>query len=54
MTFLVPILAPFLLPLAIGTNIMELLTDNASLEGGFFQQFFGFWKLVWQSMTTWL
>jgi len=54
MVFLLPILAPFLFPLAIGTNAMELLTGNAALEGNFFQQFFGFWKLVWSSMTGWL
>ena len=54
MAFLIPIVAPFLFPIALGSNIMELLTGNAVLEGGFFQQFIGFWGLVWQSMTTWL
>ena len=54
MVFLLPILAPLLFPLAIGTNIMELLTENATLEGNFWQQFIGFWSLVWNSMTNWL
>jgi len=54
MVFLLPLLAPFLLPLSIGTNIMELLTDNASLDGCWWEQFVGFWGLVWNSMTAWL
>jgi hypothetical protein len=55
MVFLLPILAPILLPVAIGTNIMELLTDNAALNGSsWWDQMLSFWSLVWHTMTTWL
>jgi len=54
MVFLIPILAPILFPIALGSNIMELLTGNAALSGNFWEQFVGFWGLVWNTMTNWL
>ena len=54
MVFLIPLLAPFLFPVAVGSNIMELLTGNVVLSGNFWQQFVGFWRLIWNTMTTWL
>ncbi|MCL2298526.1 MAG: hypothetical protein FWC27_00055 [Firmicutes bacterium] len=54
MVFLLPILAPFLFPLSVGSNILELLTGNAALEGCWWEQFVGFWQLVWNSMVNWL
>ena len=54
MFLLLPILAPIIFPVALGSNILELLTGNAVLTGSFWQQFVGFWSLVWNSMTAWL
>jgi len=55
MVFLIPLLAPVLFPIAVGTNVMELLTGNAALGGEtFWQQFASFWGMIWRSMTTWL
>jgi len=54
MVFLIPILAPILFPIAVGANIMELLTENAALTGNWWEQFVGFWELVWNTMTVWL
>jgi len=55
MVFLLPILAPFLFPIAVGSNILELLTGNAALgDGCWWDQFVSFWGLVWHSMSTWL
>ena len=55
MVFLIPILAPILFPISLFSNIMELLTGNATLSGAnFWEQFVSFWSLIWGSMTTWL
>jgi len=54
MVFLLPLIFPVVFPISLFANIMELLTGNASLSGSFWEQFVGFWKLVWGSVTTWL
>jgi len=54
MVFLIPILFPVLFPMSIGYNILELLTGNAALTGNFWQQFVGFWSLIWNTITVWL
>ena len=54
MVFLIPILAPILFPISLFSNILELLTGNAVLEGSFWEQFIGFWGMIWHSMTVWL